>query len=484
MPITTATNERDGIVQILGKNNEHVGMGVYVGNQHVLTVAHNINIALGRAAEEVSSVPKKSTLHLSFLFPHPPQTATASVQKFGLELSDNNVVDLALLRLVEPAPENIKPAFFTSEPVTDDGWKAYGQRPKDTEPVWTSIGEISSATIGGRVQLDGVGVAGRLIDNGYSGAGVWNTRVKALVGLVDTRHKDIAANRVATMLPYQEIVKFYPELVDQSQNDPGRAESNQTSNQDDLIDPYKKIETKFALLNRISHRKQVKLFLNNGDKEKSISREFGCMTVFTTASSKDAPDIFTKSCLYEFSDWFQQGTSNEDLLEILHAAKDIRLQSTSLMGTQESVAAKFNAEMVEVPDDGWAVVFVQVSTLKSASEIAEHFRVWKTSPDHPNTDRKILLVLNIKAGSSASMLYRLLLRGLPALLGAWKLSDSCTVKRLLPVSKDDLEVWRSDLRAWNKQLANRIEPEIEKLLDTESEHFSFLEITEPLLKKL
>ena len=201
--------ETDGIARILGEGGIHVGMAIVVDRLHVLTCAHVINFACKRPPFDTS--PPDQLLTIEILFPQ-SQQIQGRVEKWGLSATDKST-DLAVLKLTETL--EVPCARFTLASPTSMTWKAYGQTQLEQSRCWTTeVGTSVSSPVGGEfIQLDGAGVAARQIEEGYSGAAVWCSTLNATIGIVASRHRDSAENRVFKMIPAEAIHRFWAVTV-------------------------------------------------------------------------------------------------------------------------------------------------------------------------------------------------------------------------------------------------------------------------------
>ncbi len=202
--------ETDGISQVVKDDGSHVGMAVVVDDKHIITCAHVINQARGMGDYAIDKPDKHIAFSIRFLFPT-AQDALGHVVKWGLT-DKGEKVDLAVLEIAERKPADVRCAVFSFRVATGKEWKAYGQHRQEAKPSWTTeaASNVSSPVSGGLTQLDGVGVAGRWIDHGDSGAAVWCTSLGAAIGMVATKHPDSAETRISCMIPANVLGKFWP----------------------------------------------------------------------------------------------------------------------------------------------------------------------------------------------------------------------------------------------------------------------------------
>jgi hypothetical protein len=206
----TKASETDGIAQIVKDDGSHVGMAIVVDGGYIITCAHVINQARGKDDYEINSPGKDVAFNIRFRFPT-IQSARACVVKWGLT-DPRDGIDLALLKPVEPIPADVGRAVFRSCKATGMEWTVFGQHQQEAVPAWTTgAGSSVVSKVGDDlIQLNGVGVAGRWIDQGDSGAKVWCRGLGAAIGVVVTKHRHSAENRISGMIPTTALRAFWP----------------------------------------------------------------------------------------------------------------------------------------------------------------------------------------------------------------------------------------------------------------------------------
>lgn len=201
-------SETDGIAQVRRKDGTHVGMAIVTDENHIMTCAHVINQARGKSDFALEPPASDETFDIQFRFP--VSGAGAYVCKWGP--SDHSKLDLATLELTEPKPTAVACATFCVEPATSMEWKVFGQHQGEERPRWTTEqgSSVSSPIDESQIQLHGVGVAGRWIDSGDSGAAVWCAGIGGVIGIVTTKHRESAENRISCMISAQAMRSFWP----------------------------------------------------------------------------------------------------------------------------------------------------------------------------------------------------------------------------------------------------------------------------------
>jgi Trypsin-like peptidase domain len=196
-------SEKMGVCTIVPKDQNGFrplvfGMGILFGDREVVTCAHVVSFALGLRAQRT---PGKATVRVCFPFADgcPCVGGTLDPESWfpAGRRNDGKPSDIALIRLKQDAPRSVERAV-PGEYIIDATAKAYGFRGmKDRTGVWRSHpdGEWSEGKIvgpqpGGRAQFDGLRRTGAGAEKGFSGSGVYDPRLDAVVGMVVETDKD------------------------------------------------------------------------------------------------------------------------------------------------------------------------------------------------------------------------------------------------------------------------------------------------------
>jgi hypothetical protein len=196
--------------QVTGRLVLNAGMGIVVDSRHVLTCAHVVNTAIGRALDAATHPESK----VSIVFP-------LSVSDDPIEgkvaewhpIASKPVADVAVIELDKDVPEDVGLAKFArvSQRVDSGLLLVFGYRAGSEEGNHVEA-KLMGPTGAGRVQIDGTSVIGAFIQGGYSGASVWDTVHKSVVGMVSATNTN-PADRVAYMIPMSILEKAWPHLV-------------------------------------------------------------------------------------------------------------------------------------------------------------------------------------------------------------------------------------------------------------------------------
>lgn len=173
----------DGIVRIANAEGRHVGMGILIEGDRVLTCAHVVNLAIGRTKIEASPPPENASVSVSFPF---AGSATQKGRVIAWSPPDLGNPDAALIALNRPAPDYAGIATLADIP---DATRLPGEL--------TVFGMTGDQVLGGHVevellgpvsggwwQLVGTREIGTYVVRGFSGGAVWSTAERAVVGML------------------------------------------------------------------------------------------------------------------------------------------------------------------------------------------------------------------------------------------------------------------------------------------------------------
>jgi uncharacterized protein YcfJ len=196
------------IVRIL-KRKSPVGVGVMVTKHHILTCAHVVNSALGRPQSNPNQPEAECLVNLEFLNLRSPDTLTGKVVAW------DNDIDVAVLYLKTPPPEDAIPAHFTmTKEVWGHQFRVYGVPAGHPYGSWAS-GVLRGILHNGSIQIEDTKEPGPRVEPGFSGGPVWDGQLRGVVGIVESTDKD-SKTKTAYMVPTELIQKVWPELSTQS----------------------------------------------------------------------------------------------------------------------------------------------------------------------------------------------------------------------------------------------------------------------------
>jgi 3',5'-cyclic AMP phosphodiesterase CpdA len=178
-------------VRIVGPNGESAGVGVLVGERHIVTCAHVVNAALGRYAQ----VQDQPTDVVTVEFPlvdvvlaagHPPRGQAAVVKWLPPPREGAAGDDLAGLVFDEPAPTGATPALLAiNVPPAGRAVRVFGYQgiPPGSDGDWVAT-TIRDRADGGLLQLDSGPDSALRVQPGFSGSPVFDDSTGRITGLV------------------------------------------------------------------------------------------------------------------------------------------------------------------------------------------------------------------------------------------------------------------------------------------------------------
>lgn len=197
--------EQSGICVIVPRSQQGYwprvfGMGILVSDDEVVTCAHVVNAACGR---DWHVRPDGGTLEVCFPFAGPAcvvgkvDLARWHPRRLGESQSAGALEDIVVITLSKPAPKKVDRAQLKPH-VSDHAVKTYGFRAKQAQDgSWHShpYGEWVPCQIlgpqpGGRVLIGGLRVQGGSVQKGFSGAGVYDPELDAVVGMIVEADRD------------------------------------------------------------------------------------------------------------------------------------------------------------------------------------------------------------------------------------------------------------------------------------------------------
>lgn len=196
------------IVRIRTAGGQVAGAGFLVGERQVLTCAH----VVARALDIQDGIPEASQGEVLLDFPlvAPERRLTARVTRWHPAQPDGSD-DIAGLELEDAPPAGVQP---TSLMVADDLWdhpfRVPGFPSGHDMGVWAS-GVLQGRTAAKWVQVESVRKTGYRIEPGFSGAPVWDKKLKGVVGMVVAAEGRTEVG-AAFVIPADALIEAWPEL--------------------------------------------------------------------------------------------------------------------------------------------------------------------------------------------------------------------------------------------------------------------------------
>ena len=155
-------------------------------------------------------------------------------------MGQGGVRDVAVLELDDNVPEGAGIASLSSDnEIEDHAFKAFGFREGSIKGN-NVAGRFMGALPDGTVQIDGIDDHGIFIESGFSGAAVWDTTLRAVVGMVSSRNID-PAERVAYMIPVRALKQAWPPLRIAERKLPGPSSAQADRNRMNMIEKVRTI---------------------------------------------------------------------------------------------------------------------------------------------------------------------------------------------------------------------------------------------------
>jgi V8-like Glu-specific endopeptidase len=203
---------KNAIARIYNTNNMVIGAGFLISNQYLLTCAHVVTAALGLPPETVSK--PSQLIQFDFPFINKERKLNAEVDFWlpyqSYDSSHQQIGDIAGLKLHEVIPDKIQPICLkTSHNLSNHTFSICGF-PNQPKEAW-AYGTLKDTLSNGLVQMEGTGQQGYRVQQGFSGAPIWDDQEKAVVGMAvaeDTNEQ----RRVAFFLPSQALFSAWTEL--------------------------------------------------------------------------------------------------------------------------------------------------------------------------------------------------------------------------------------------------------------------------------
>jgi hypothetical protein len=208
---TVQKGKNAGIAKLLiADTQDHAGMGLAIDVHHVLTCAHVVNVALER--DMLSQDRPEASVEVAFPMLGNPASVSASIVGWRPpgELPQD---DIAVLRLEQPVPAEAGTAVLadvTGMSLDGDELSVFGLA--QGERLGTHIdARFKGPTSAAWVQINGVDNADTFIQEGFSGAAVWDQPHSAVLGMMVAKNLS-ESQRVAYMIPVAELSALRPSL--------------------------------------------------------------------------------------------------------------------------------------------------------------------------------------------------------------------------------------------------------------------------------
>ena len=203
------TSERPNwLVRIIGLDGVVKGAGFLVDQSHILTCAHVVNQALSLSPDNADRPDEAISIDFPFL-PSAARLSATVAHNGWIPTRVDDQGDIAVLELDRPTEVDAAPLADATSLRGHHFW-AFGFPVGHDRGVWAD-GRLVGPIGGGWVQLESVRTTGHPVEAGFSGAPVWDTRIRAVVGMIvgKDRLPDI---RTAFMAPTNVLASAWPAL--------------------------------------------------------------------------------------------------------------------------------------------------------------------------------------------------------------------------------------------------------------------------------
>lgn len=196
------------IVRITTAENMVVGSGCFIGERRVITCAHVVASAL-HIPERISTAPL-DVVNFDFPLVAPGRSCFSHIVLWRPPLPDGGG-DVAVLQLDHDPPRGVEPVHFVQ---VEDFWEhpcsVFGF-PQGEEAGVFATGQLLGRQGTGWIQIEDVKESGFPIEPGFSGAPVWDDRLKAVVGIVVAceRRQQVKA---AFLIPVDTLISLRPTI--------------------------------------------------------------------------------------------------------------------------------------------------------------------------------------------------------------------------------------------------------------------------------
>jgi hypothetical protein len=197
-------NYGSAIARCLGTKQNHKGTGFRVGTNYVLTCAHVVEQCMSNNSNEENNgfflaVSKKKAEHFSAndLL---GKTITIDFPQIPESLQNAEIIpdfwrfrgeDIAVLKLTSPVPNAIAVLTLKQESSYSDClFSVYGFPENCPDGRWATGKFIGVQPGTGRVQLERMNEQGLVVQEGFSGAPVWDKQLGGVVGIMAARDED------------------------------------------------------------------------------------------------------------------------------------------------------------------------------------------------------------------------------------------------------------------------------------------------------
>lgn len=194
-------------VSVRNDAGDHVGGGVLVKHDTVITCAHVVSLAAG--CDKASLVAPDKAVSVSFPLLEDRSARGATVKQFSpphWPQIDSDAADVSVLTLQGALPEGALPQpLIQSGPIRNGNFAAFGITDSAPDGDWVD-GELCGAVTGGAIQIKSDD-QDLIVDEGFSGGPVWSSRHGGIVGIVVAIDFQAGRRRIAYSIPAETIAR-------------------------------------------------------------------------------------------------------------------------------------------------------------------------------------------------------------------------------------------------------------------------------------
>ena len=204
------------VVRIYSHSGQVIGAGFLVSQKQILTCAHVVASAL-RIPANATQIPEAS---ISLDFPRVASGELLTAKVIGWQPVCLNSLkeieeDIAVLELQSVPPEAAQPVrLVTSKDLWGHPFRILGFPEGKPNGVWAS-GALRGQLANGWVQLEDIKETGYRLEEGFSGAPVWDEQLQGVAGMAVAAEKKRVDTKAAFIIPRKQLVKVWPELGEQ-----------------------------------------------------------------------------------------------------------------------------------------------------------------------------------------------------------------------------------------------------------------------------
>jgi len=202
------------VVRIYNSNSGKlvvVGAGFLVSHKHIITCAHVVAYALGIDAKS----PEMPSTEVCFDFPRvaTKQILKATVVFWRPKNPKESEEDIAGLELLELPPDSAKPVrLVTSEDLWGHSFRVLGFPEGKSNGVWAD-GQLRGAIANGWLQVEDVRGPGYRLEEGFSGAPVWDETLQGVAGMAVAADKKRPEAKAAFIISVKVLIKAWDVLA-------------------------------------------------------------------------------------------------------------------------------------------------------------------------------------------------------------------------------------------------------------------------------